>query len=285
MSTAPANQKEMMPTPAFVLANATIDRDREFDQTARTETPGPRAVSPAILEHRIQILTKEVQAANDARERLGVEISQLTERLMIANRRIAGFERIHASFAALIDKAEAAFKLATGSHFIEFLDQFKPAAAPAETPTTEVAAAPADAGENAGVRAADLMLKDAATAVETLTGRQPKQWACERCTYGVMDKSNPHLWGRCTCSCHVKPPLSAGTENGIIPNDPTGIFDAPAETPIANADDLCLCGHFRHRHATGGNELCFAGPCNCDAFQLSEAAAVAPPYLTSKHLR
>lgn len=28
--------------------------------------------------------------------------------------------------------------------------------------------------------------------------------ACDSCTVGIMDQSNPHLHGRCTCSCHVR---------------------------------------------------------------------------------
>lgn len=26
--------------------------------------------------------------------------------------------------------------------------------------------------------------------------------ACDRCTQGVMDVTNDHLWGRCRCECH-----------------------------------------------------------------------------------
>jgi hypothetical protein len=26
--------------------------------------------------------------------------------------------------------------------------------------------------------------------------------ACDRCTQGVMDATNPHLLGTCPCSCH-----------------------------------------------------------------------------------
>jgi hypothetical protein len=28
------------------------------------------------------------------------------------------------------------------------------------------------------------------------------QRACDRCTQGVMDANNPHLWGACLCPCH-----------------------------------------------------------------------------------
>lgn len=27
--------------------------------------------------------------------------------------------------------------------------------------------------------------------------------ACDRCTVGVMDATNPHLWGECDCECHA----------------------------------------------------------------------------------
>jgi hypothetical protein len=29
------------------------------------------------------------------------------------------------------------------------------------------------------------------------------QVACDRCTFGVMDSTNPHLLGTCTCPCHT----------------------------------------------------------------------------------
>lgn len=28
------------------------------------------------------------------------------------------------------------------------------------------------------------------------------QIACDKCTVGVMDQSNPHLHGKCNCECH-----------------------------------------------------------------------------------
>jgi len=31
---------------------------------------------------------------------------------------------------------------------------------------------------------------------------KPQSPACDRCTQGVMDTSNPHLWGDCRCECH-----------------------------------------------------------------------------------
>ena len=28
--------------------------------------------------------------------------------------------------------------------------------------------------------------------------------ACDRCTLGVMDTTNPHLYGLCDCPCHTE---------------------------------------------------------------------------------
>ena len=33
--------------------------------------------------------------------------------------------------------------------------------------------------------------------------------ACDRCTRGVMDMGNPHLWGECDCPCHGRPDYDA----------------------------------------------------------------------------
>lgn len=33
----------------------------------------------------------------------------------------------------------------------------------------------------------------------------PVQLACDRCTQGVMDSTNPHLLGTCACPCHQDP--------------------------------------------------------------------------------
>ena len=32
---------------------------------------------------------------------------------------------------------------------------------------------------------------------------KPQTPACDRCTVGVMDATNPHLWGDCPCPCHT----------------------------------------------------------------------------------
>lgn len=32
------------------------------------------------------------------------------------------------------------------------------------------------------------------------------QVACERCSVGVMDSTNPHLLGTCSCPCHAEAP-------------------------------------------------------------------------------
>lgn len=34
------------------------------------------------------------------------------------------------------------------------------------------------------------------------TATKAVQRACDRCTQGVMDADNPHLWGLCKCPCH-----------------------------------------------------------------------------------
>jgi hypothetical protein len=36
----------------------------------------------------------------------------------------------------------------------------------------------------------------------TRTGVSVIQTACDRCTQGVMDCTNPHLLGVCRCECH-----------------------------------------------------------------------------------
>jgi hypothetical protein len=38
------------------------------------------------------------------------------------------------------------------------------------------------------------------------------QVACDRCTQGVMDSTNPHLLGTCPCSCHLRPELRMSTD-------------------------------------------------------------------------
>lgn len=36
------------------------------------------------------------------------------------------------------------------------------------------------------------------------------QIACDRCTQGVMDSTNDHLLGKCSCKCHGNPPDCKG---------------------------------------------------------------------------
>jgi len=36
-------------------------------------------------------------------------------------------------------------------------------------------------------------------------GRNIQVPACDRCSQGVMDSTNPHLLGACSCECHAKP--------------------------------------------------------------------------------
>lgn len=30
----------------------------------------------------------------------------------------------------------------------------------------------------------------------------PQSPACDRCSQGVIDATDPHLWGECDCECH-----------------------------------------------------------------------------------
>lgn len=90
-----------------------IDRDLEFDQTARSETPGPRAVSPSILEHRILMLKSELRVANADRE-------QLAEQNAALRKRIVGFEQMAESLSNKIDEMESTFKTLAGTTPIEF---------------------------------------------------------------------------------------------------------------------------------------------------------------------
>lgn len=132
-------------------ATTTIDRDREYDQTAKTDTQGDRrcycspdfgghlmsdhaeipglraetpaiigtnadrSVSPAILEFRNQELTDENR--------------DLKEKLRVAYERITGFEKFYASFALKIDEFEMMFMNLTGSTAGEFAKRVDRAAA------------------------------------------------------------------------------------------------------------------------------------------------------------
>lgn len=78
------------------IKETTIDRDREFDQTAKTEDT-PRNVSPAIWEHRYLMEKQRREAA----ERVTVDT---INRLNVALDRIAGFERLNAALAAKVDE-------------------------------------------------------------------------------------------------------------------------------------------------------------------------------------
>lgn len=121
------------------LSDLRYDRDREYDQTAKTEPDGvcpvcrsaecprpsntteppavigahaERRVSPAILEFRNQELTGEN--------------IDLKERLRVATERIAGYERYYASFAQKIDEFETAFKVMTGESVAVFIGNRAP---------------------------------------------------------------------------------------------------------------------------------------------------------------
>ena len=86
----------------------TIDRDREFDQTARSETPGPRSVSPAILEHRILMLKNELRIEKDENLKLSGQNTEL-------RKRIIGFEEMAAALSTKVDEMESTFKTLTGT--------------------------------------------------------------------------------------------------------------------------------------------------------------------------
>lgn len=90
-----------------------IDRDLEFDQTARSETPGPRTVSPSILEHRILMLKNEIRVANADRE-------QLAEQNAVLRKRIVAFEQMAESLSNKIDELESTFRNLAGTTPIEF---------------------------------------------------------------------------------------------------------------------------------------------------------------------
>ena len=88
--------------------------DSEFTRAKRSETPGPRTVSPSILEFKIQTLEKEKRT-------LTGENIELVERLRVANNRIYQFEQMAAGLAAKIDEFERGFKAATGKAAADFL--------------------------------------------------------------------------------------------------------------------------------------------------------------------
>jgi hypothetical protein len=41
----------------------------------------------------------------------------------------------------------------------------------------------------------------------------PQVAACDRCSQGVMDAENPHLWGGCMCHCHQAIPSFADRQS------------------------------------------------------------------------
>jgi hypothetical protein len=44
--------------------------------------------------------------------------------------------------------------------------------------------------------------KGAAGSLEGDRQTMPQTPACDRCSQGVMDEANPHMWGECDCACH-----------------------------------------------------------------------------------
>lgn len=54
---------------------------------------------------------------------------------------------------------------------------------------------------------------------------RPQSPACDRCSVGVMDATNQHLYGECQCPCHTQP-AEDGEDDGepdftVDPDDPT----------------------------------------------------------------
>lgn len=108
-----------------ILGDATVvDRDREFDQTAKTDTrpivsreafdravdmqcgneTQPRHVSPAIHEHRINVLEQEKRELTDALDREVVAHGKTQNDLNAANARIKQFEDFTRTLAAKCDQ-------------------------------------------------------------------------------------------------------------------------------------------------------------------------------------
>lgn len=87
------------------LFENTIDRDREFDQTARTEPP--RHVSPAIREFQIERLKQELKFER-------IEHAKTQDRLAAAESRIRGFEKMSAALARHADALMIQFERITG---------------------------------------------------------------------------------------------------------------------------------------------------------------------------
>lgn len=81
----------------------TVDRDREFDQTAKTVTE-PRHVSPAIHEHRINILEQEKRELTEMLELETVAHGKTQHTLNLAEIRINQFENFTRTLAAKCDQ-------------------------------------------------------------------------------------------------------------------------------------------------------------------------------------
>ena len=52
------------------------------------------------------------------------------------------------------------------------------------------------------------------------------QTACARCSVGVMDNDNPHVWGECECSCHGRCDVCDGPLDDAYRTDEDGSFRA-----------------------------------------------------------
>lgn len=66
---------------------------------------------------------------------------------------------------------------------------------------------------------------------------RPQSPACDRCSQGVMDAENPHMWGDCRCVCH--------SSRYLGPCDVTDgawacVFQRDHAGPHRNSDGVCI---------------------------------------------
>jgi hypothetical protein len=52
------------------------------------------------------------------------------------------------------------------------------------------------------------------------------QTACDRCTQGVMDSTNPHLYGTCGCACHESEPTTPTGRRLFTDNEPMDMMES-----------------------------------------------------------
>lgn len=69
------------------------------------------------------------------------------------------------------------------------------------------------------------------------------QTACDRCSAGVMDSENPHMWGDCGCECHKVSGSAGGSPEGTPMADNTDPRNAVLReiaVDVVLADDLSV---------------------------------------------